>query len=600
MSRRKGVSGRARAVTAPAPARKVVPVEGAPRRGLVAAALFVALFAVYVANFRVVSSGDAIPNRLLPISILREGNLDLDEFPWLWAKAGKGGKKLAYYVRYRAPHLYSGTTVATALVVTPLYVVPTRMLAGWDLDDVRARLLIVVMERVSAAVLSALSASVLFLVLSRLVTWRWALVLTATYGLGTSTWSISSQALWPHALNELAIVAVTAVLLRRDTSGLTLALAGLMSALAVANRPQLLGFAVLALVFVWRHQRRGLLAFVAVPLLAAAALIAYNLQVFRGLAGAYAKLDSFSTPLLSGLAGLLISPNRGLLIYTPIMAFAFWGAVRVWRTEAPPWMRYLVVALGIHLLLHAKFTEWWAGYAFGPRYMTDVLPILCLLLVYGLVPLCRTPVMRVIAAVLIAYGVAIQAVGVYYDDDNWNRQPIPLEHAPQRVWDWSDPQIVRALRSGWHGTDLWPLLRKSFTDPHTVRLVELTASDLAAQIRLVGAPSQMLRGGRTAAFAEITNHGGLAWPAFSGDFKVRNVVMLIVRWLAAGEPLPGAGDVLALPENLPPGESLQMDIPLVAPARAGDYEVELRIVQALDGTRGVSTENPYRFRVAVR
>ena len=41
----------------------------------------------------------------------------------------------------------------------------------------------------------------LFVVLRRLTTWRWALALTLIYGLGTSTWSISSQALWAHGLS---------------------------------------------------------------------------------------------------------------------------------------------------------------------------------------------------------------------------------------------------------------------------------------------------------------------------------------------------------------------------------------------------------------
>ena len=65
------------------------------------------------------------------------------------------------------------------------------------------------MERVSAALLTALSASLLFVVLRRLTTRRWALALTLVYALGTSTWSISSQALWPHALSELCLVILT-------------------------------------------------------------------------------------------------------------------------------------------------------------------------------------------------------------------------------------------------------------------------------------------------------------------------------------------------------------------------------------------------------
>jgi hypothetical protein len=57
-------------------------------------------------------------------------------------------------------------TIATGLVVTPLY--PPRLVAGLHgigYDDVRARVLIVAMERLSASLLTALSASLLFIVL---------------------------------------------------------------------------------------------------------------------------------------------------------------------------------------------------------------------------------------------------------------------------------------------------------------------------------------------------------------------------------------------------------------------------------------------------
>ena len=67
--------------------------------------------------------------------------------------------------------------------------------------------------------------------------------------------------------------------------------------------------------------------------------IAYNLAVFRSFVGSYQTLNHFSTPMLEGAYGLLVSPNRGLFIYTPVMIFAFWGAVQVWRQRSSPWLR---------------------------------------------------------------------------------------------------------------------------------------------------------------------------------------------------------------------------------------------------------------------
>jgi hypothetical protein len=203
--------------------------EPGPGTWKVAAALFLLLFAIYLLNFRQRGAGDSIPTRRLPFSLLREGNLNLDEFTWERNLRGD----LPYFVHYHDGHIYSVTTVATALVVTPLYVLPAWWLShrGLAYDDVPARVLEVVMERIAAAIITALSAAALFLTLCRLTTRRWAIALTLIYGLGTSTWSISSQALWNHGLAQLTLATV-----RRRPRGRWSWPAGRRASVAVVHR----------------------------------------------------------------------------------------------------------------------------------------------------------------------------------------------------------------------------------------------------------------------------------------------------------------------------------------------------------------------------
>ena len=156
------------------------------------------------------------------------------------------------------------------------------------------------------------------------------------------------------------------------------------------------------------------------------------------------------------------------------MLFAVWGAVRVWRVDAPVWLRWLSIGVALHVLVYAKFQEWWAGYTYGPRYFTDVLPALTIFLVYGLVPLCRAPAMRAAVAALAVYGAAVQAIGVYAADDSWERTPVPLEAQPERVWDGHDLQIVRALHNGWHGGQFAALMFDAFLDPVPAQIKPLT------------------------------------------------------------------------------------------------------------------------------
>lgn len=559
------------------------------------------LLPIYIVNFRLTGAGDSLPTRVLPFSILREGNLTLDEFSW---SPGSDGR-LPYYVRRGGEHVYSVSTIGTALVVTPLYVLPAWWLSanGVGYDDVRARVVIVVMERISAALLTALSASVLFVVLRRLATHRWALALTCIYALGTSTWSISSQALWPHALSELCLIVLTAILLSAAPSRAVLVMAGLVVAVMIANRPQMAVFALPALLFVWRHHRGRILWFVAVPLVGGALLLAYNSAVFSNVVGGYGSLRHFSGPLFEGLFGLVISPNRGLFVYTPIMLFAVWGAAQVWRVpSAPPWLRWLTVGVALHVLVHAKFDEWWAGYAYGPRYFTDVLPAMTIFLVYGLVPLCRTRAMRVVVAVLALYGIGVQAIGVYAADDRWNREPVPLEVRPGRVWDWDDLQIMRALHNGWRAGELAPVMIDAFRDPVPARIVPLSEADLASDITARGLPTRLPRGGTVSGVVDVTNRGAAAWPAFNGDgvMNSRNLVFLLVRWLANGRPLEGVGDVVALPLNVSPGETVEIPVSVTAPSESGTFELELRVSQAMDRRRGLIGPNALRLPMRVQ
>jgi hypothetical protein len=601
------MSARKRRVEQPAPrstASRPAPalrpgIAAGPRTWRVALLLFVLLWPIYVVNFRLLGAGDSIPTRLLPFSVLREGNLNLDEFSWERRSDGR----LPYYVLQLGDHIYSVSTIATALVVTPLYVLPAWWLAahGIGYDDVRARVVIVAMERIAAATLTALSASLLFVVLRRLTTWRWALALALVYALGTSTWSISSQALWAHGLSEVCLVILCALLLAPAPSRAAVAAAGLTAAVMVANRPQMAVFALLALLFVWVRHRRHVLAFAAVPALVGVLLLAYNRAVFGGLTGGYGGFGHFDAPLLEGVAGLVVSPNRGLLVYTPIMLFAFWGAVRVWRVEAPAWLRWLSAGVLLHVLVYAKFREWWGGYTYGPRYFTDVLPALIIFLVYGLVPLCRARAVPVLAAALALYGVGVQAIGVYAADDRWNREPAPLEVHPDRVWDWSDLQIVRALHNGWRAGELAPAMASAFRAPVPAKVAPLSAADLASAIAARGLPAAVHRGTTATATVAITNRGRATWPAFSGEgvISARYLTFLLARWLAHGRPLDGAGDVVALPRNVSPGETVEVPLSLPAPPVAGDFELELRVTQAVDGRRGVVGDDALRVPVRV-
>ena len=80
----------------------------------------------------------------------------------------------------------------------------------------------------------------------------------------------------------------------------------------------------------------------------------------------------------SGLAGLVASPGWGLVWYCPPVILAAWGWRRVARANR--WEAATIAAVfGAFLLLHSFYENWYAGWAWGPRYLLPALPGMCAL-----------------------------------------------------------------------------------------------------------------------------------------------------------------------------------------------------------------------------
>jgi hypothetical protein len=85
-------------------------------------------------------------------------------------------------------------------------------------------------------------------------------------------------------------------------------------------------------------------------------------------------------PLWEALAGIFVSPSRGLFIYSPFFLLTLAGsAVYFSRLKKQPLFWLIITWLFLHLLLVARTTRWWGGASFGPRILAEALPGLILL-----------------------------------------------------------------------------------------------------------------------------------------------------------------------------------------------------------------------------
>jgi hypothetical protein len=406
--------------------------------------VFAALLAVYLSNGRLIGSPDTLPARYLPLSILRSGTFYLDTFLFLYDKGASTERRegLPYYVVQARGHYVSWYPVGAALLALPLYL--PAVLWGVDADSP----VLAWLEKLSASTIVALSAAILYLALRHVATRGISLLIVGVYALGTSSLSVSSQALWQHGPSQLALVVALYALLRGRIDAHWVIVAGFPLAFAVIARPSDALLAAPLLAYVWRYHPDQQLWFVASGLPPLLFQVWYNLIYFGD--PLHTQLPPFDPSLWGttfgeGLAGLLLSPGRGLLVYSPVFLLCGVGMARAWRRGGDPLVRALSVGAVLVILLYSKWAKWWGGWTYGPRLLADLSPVLAL----GLVPLGerlgRRGGWRIGFVTLALWSIGAHAMGAYVDDLSWNRR-VDVEHHPERLWLWTDNQLVDAVR----------------------------------------------------------------------------------------------------------------------------------------------------------
>jgi len=442
------------------------PPETAVRNRRLRTSLIIGLccLLVYNSNRRAISAGDTYPARYLPFAIVQYHTISLN--PIAKVAAQGRGQGAFWMVPLPAGHLMSLYPIVLPLLIAPLYVpaVAYLHLRGWT--DARLDYVAGVMEKLSASLLAALSVSLLYLLLRRRTTARDALLLTLAYAFGTTTWVISSQALWQHGMAQLLVIATLLLLTGPSTTPRALA-AGLLCALIACNRPPdaVLAAALGVYGLFWAGRRR-------VALLATAAalpmvlLLLYNVHFFGNVGGGYGligKARFFDHALWPGVAGLLFSPARGLFVYSPFLLFLLlaWRYLPGSRQERA---LTLPMSLGviIQIVLYAK-TDWRGGLSWGPRYMTDLLPFLIWMLVPVIAALRRAGRACFLAAVTVA--VALEAIGAFSYSGSTDLPIYAISSGPGEMaaaWHWRNASFIATLPKGLAPPDLGIETRGTF------------------------------------------------------------------------------------------------------------------------------------------
>lgn len=541
--------------------------------------VFALSLCVYLANGSRAVTGDTVPARYLPLSLVREGNLDLDEFTFLHSTPKP------YYLERSRDHYVSTYPVAPALLALPVYLASA--LGGVAPESP----FVVQLEKLAAAIITALSAAVLFLAVRRLAPPGWAWGITLVYAFGSSSLSTSSQALWQHGPSQLAIAATLYCLVRGRQAPRWVALAGFPLAASVACRPTDVLLAVPLFAYVLIRHPRALPGLAACGLPPVAFLLWYNAVYFGNpLRTQFTATDAelWGTGLGAGLAGLLLSPGRGLFVYSPVFALAVPGAILAWRRGGDGLLRALGVGAFLTVLVYSRWTMWWGGHSYGPRLLADLAPPLALLLV-PLLPWLDRSWPRRLFVLLAAWSMLAHGAGVFWQDGRWDRRP-DVDRSPQRLWSWRDNPLSNTVTdlSGRLSAGLG-LAASSGTAPARV----------GASFDIAPAPPRDVAPGEGIEFeVRAINTGEAIWLSRAP----RGEIALACRWVPENGAPPSEEEI-ALNHDVRPHRVYSLPLRLRAPQGTGGYLLEVGLLwrRSQDASRWITAvpDNPRRFAVRV-
>jgi len=382
----------------------------------------------------------------LAYSIIHEGNIDLDEYKE--AIHPEDGSVLTI-----DGHQYSLYPLGTPILAVPFVFVYNMLTPA---STARIQEIYPRAQEIIAAFYVALTAVLIYLIALLTLDKKRSLLVAFIFAFCTSAWSTATRALWQHGPSMLMLSLALYILLLARKRPAIAQFASLPLAFSFVIRP-LNAFSIfLFSLFVFFYYRKYFIKYLLWSTVIAVPFFIMNYATFGSfLPDYYHKYGAFVPLTLERLLGPLVSPGRGLFVYSPIFLFSFIGIylkLKGFQIRNPENVLdlILVMIIVIHCFTISIWMMWWGGYSTGPRMLSDILPYL----VYFLIPVVGYlgshargfhPMRLGFAALLLfSFLMTIHTAtsdAVY----TWNSVPNSVDRNLPRLWDWDDPPFLRGL-----------------------------------------------------------------------------------------------------------------------------------------------------------
>ena len=401
------------------------------------------------------SSGDTISTRYWPVAILEHHTLKLNPL-----KEKLGG--IAYAAINMGDDLLPRNGWGTAVFSVPFYAMADLLDLGgsdWMPDRINR------VSRWNAILIATASVIALFFLLVRIVSPEIAMLSSAVFAFGTWNWSLAPQGLHSQTCAVLAHILSLHLLLsicsapKGESPRLKAFFLGLIQALIWSLRPQdVLLIAPCALTL---HRRRVLLPYAVAVLALILPLLATYKSMYGYYLGAYGVIDAMAgvatwqPNFLRGFFGMLFSPNRGAIVFFPLLLWVPYLWKKLIPSSKIPKSFSDSIAMGSMLYFGVLcfLVYWHSTWSYGPRYLYDLLPYIWIPLTlmfkdaleWASARKPRLPAPVIILCLICALeGVIVHGLGNYnYDLYVWNHRMSPV--GDEAAWDFRN----------WMMLDVW-------------------------------------------------------------------------------------------------------------------------------------------------
>ncbi|MEE9613927.1 MAG: glycosyltransferase family 39 protein [Thermodesulfobacteriota bacterium] len=403
-------------------------------------AMSVAVFLTVVKSTVDHTVSDPQGSLLLSQSISRNLTVKLDSYFDSYESAQE---KYSYKVQEKNGHIYYHYPVGTPLFSVPFVLISNSL--GYDMFSDEGPT-----QKVIAAILAVAIFLLLFFLARLYLNTSSSIVVSSVFWFGTGLSSTLGAALWSH--DFATFFSLFAILLtltahenhQRPKWGFIAFF--LFSAYLCRPTFSLLSPPIVLIIFTFNEKAAIKTAATVGGFLVIFIIFSWT-EFYQLLPDYYLPRKLSGGHFIEAFLGSLISPARGLFIFSPFMLFPLFFFKKSWRILSENKALLILLAWPLlHLITISKFPMWWGGHSYGPRLMLDILPAIYVILViiYSEIDK-KSKAFNIVIAVAVAFSIYVNTYqGLFnLNTARWNAEP-SIDQYPEYLWDWKYPQFLHS------------------------------------------------------------------------------------------------------------------------------------------------------------